>query len=68
MDFNTLLLQGTELAQSPEVVLRVRTCQLSKNSVRQLLSSLGLCDLHGQLSQLRVQTGFMYRVYMRFCS
>jgi len=32
------LLQGAEQAQSPEVVLRERKHQLSKNSVRELLS------------------------------
>lgn len=73
MDFNMPLLQGAEQAQRPEVVLRERTHQLSKNSVRELLSlSRGLCsclcDLHGQFSQLHVQTGFIRKFYMRFCS
>lgn len=70
MDFNMPVLQGAEQAQSPEVVLRERMHQLSKNSVRELLSpSLGLCscpcDLHGQFSQLHVQTGFRCKFYMQ---
>lgn len=72
MDFNVLLLQGAEQAQSPEVVLRERTRQLSKNSVRVALPTLGLCsclcNLHRQFSQLQVQSGFMCKFYMRFCS
>lgn len=62
MDFNVSLLQGAEQAQSPEVVVREKMHQLSKNSVRELLCpSPGLCsrlcDLHGLFSQLHVQTG-----------
>lgn len=73
MDLSVPLLQGAEQAQRPEVVLKERTHRLSKNSVRELPSlSLGLCsclcDLHRQFSQLQVQTGFMCKFYMRFCS
>lgn len=73
MGFNEPLLQGAEQAQSPEVLLRKSKNQLSKNSVRELLSpspgsSSCLCDLHEQFSQLHVQTGFVCKCYMRFCS
>lgn len=73
MGFNEPFLQGAEQAQSPEVLPRERTHQLSKNSVRELLSpspgsSSCLCDLHEQFSQLHVQTAFICKCYMRFCS
>ena len=73
MYFNMPLLQGAEQAQSPEVVVKERMHRLSKNSVRELFSpSPGscscLCDLHGQFSQLHVQTRFVCKFYMRFHS
>lgn len=73
VDLNMPLLQEAEQAQIPEVVLRERMHQLSKNSVRELLSPplglcLCLCDLHGQFSQLHMQIGFLCKFYTRFCS
>lgn len=51
MDFNVLLLQGAEQAQSPEVVLRERTRQLSKNSVRVALLISGVVLMSLQFAQ-----------------